>query len=146
MQGAVCSTTLLVPKDFPTVDQSHPPDSPRRVFIRSWVATRTPRIRIISRWLMRRACILEDDRMAQEFGEAGCEDTPVHISRASSTMVRGRDGHSSAVAVPSAAKMAANASPKGVFVIAGRCPCRKSNPSVLVVQAAENRSRLDASY
>jgi len=26
------------------------------------------------------------------------------------------------------------------------CPCRKSNPSVLVMQAAENRSRLDASY
>src|SRR5215208_4184309 len=26
------------------------------------------------------------------------------------------------------------------------CPCRKSNPSVLMVQAAENRSRLDASY
>jgi hypothetical protein len=27
-----------------------------------------------------------------------------------------------------------------------RCPCRKSNPGVLVVQAAENRLRLDASY
>jgi len=44
MQGAVCSTTLLVPKDFPTVDQSDPPGSPGRVFIRSWVAARTPRI------------------------------------------------------------------------------------------------------
>ena len=28
----------------------------------------------------------------------------------------------------------------------GYCPCRKSNSRVLVVQAAENRSRLDASY
>jgi hypothetical protein len=33
----------------------------------------------------------------------------------------------------------------GVILTVG-CACRKSNPSVLVMQAAENRSRLDASY
>jgi hypothetical protein len=38
-------------------------------------------------------------------------------------------------------------SPVGVGLKRGcGCPCRKSNPSVLVMYAAENRSRLDASY
>ena len=68
--------------------------------------------------------ILEDDRMAQEFGEAVARirpyTSPVPPAAKGTTMVSGREGHSCAVAVPSAAKMAANASPKGAFVIAGR--------------------------
>jgi hypothetical protein len=33
-----------------------------------------------------------------------------------------------------------------IYLPVPACACRKSNPSVLVMQAAENRSRLDASY